>query len=162
MIYIEVDSLCCHVVTRTLAAPLCPAREIVVMMVRTDVNLLGRRIRLPLGTNQATWMVQPLGASDSAVPGPTDTELYAFLKLSPEGWSEVTAAGKLSATESVVLPDAVAAIVPSETLESAPRQQSGYRLEGEQYYADYFSLGPYRGLYALRVGDGLLVRLQSR
>ena len=129
------------------------------MPVRTDLALLGQRIQLPPGVERASWIVLPVGATSSAAPGPTDTQLVAFLKLSPVGWQAV---GPSSRRQTVTLPSAAAGVVPAEALAGATRKGSDYTLDGEAFSADAFNLGSYRGQYAVRIGDGLLVSLQTQ
>ena len=132
------------------------------MPVRTDVDLLRQRIQLPEGVQQATWIVLPVGGTGGAVPGPTDTQLFAFINLTPAGWEAISTSPQPTDHQTVSVPEAAVAILPKDVLSNAQRSGTEYKLGGQTYSAAKFDLGGYRGLYAIRVGDGLLVSLQTQ
>jgi hypothetical protein len=132
--------------------------------VRTDLSLLRTRITVPPGIGAATWTVVAVGTPGSTAPGPTDTRLYAFLQPEPGGGAAMEAAlGPATGSQAAHLPESIAAaILPSTLLVALPQEGDGRRVEGAAYDPTVFNRLPYEGIFAVRLGDGVLVLLQTR
>ena len=131
------------------------------MTVQEDVTELQHRIQLPIPVKAARWGLMPVVRGASGAPGPTDTALYAYLSVEADAWSRLKALPAASKPIPLAA-DVASALLPAAALASLPRDGAGrYLLSGALYDAAPFGLGSYRGLYALRAGDGLLVVLQT-
>ncbi|HEY1294547.1 MAG TPA: hypothetical protein VGJ60_15830 [Chloroflexota bacterium] len=127
--------------------------------------MLGQRIQLPDGIESARWSVVPLGTVGGAAPGPTDTRLYAFLephRAAAANLKTLTPAERQQ-TSATVPPDIARDVLPPEATATLRSEPSGeLLLPGERYDPSAFDRGSYHGVYAVEVGEGLLVCLQTR
>ncbi len=132
--------------------------------VRDDLPLLRTRINLPTTVTGAKWTVQPLGTSTSEVPGPTDTVLYAYLIANDDQPLSFGAQPRQgSPQQSITLPTGVAeAIIPASELNSVVKKPGTYQMHGLAYDPSYFDLGSYRGLFAIKLANGMLVAMQTQ
>lgn len=128
------------------------------MPVFTDVERLAKEIELPPGVSGATWTVVAIGTSATGL-GPTDTQLYALLSLDSTGWQ---ALGPPGAAAEVRIPIKVAeAILPATLRSGLPLHGGELRISGPAYQAEVFENVYYGPVYAVRLGDQLLVCLQT-
>ena len=134
------------------------------MIVRTDLALLESRITVPAGIASAIWTVVALGEPDSTVPGPTDTRLYAFLQPAAGDWAPVESAlGAAGAAHTETLPATIAtAILPPAVLAGLPQTGPDRQVTGPSYDPTALDRNPYHGIFAVRLGAGLLVCLQTQ
>lgn len=132
------------------------------MNVFNDVDRLASRIVLPEGVQSAMWTVIALGAEDGMPPGPTDTRLYAMIKLNDTGWQALASDNSRSEVEELLPKNIAQAILPSDILQQLPEQGDDLRIQGFEYDAEDFNKGSYRGVYAVRVEDYILVCLQTQ
>lgn len=132
------------------------------MNVFNDVDRLNSRISLPEGVQSATWTVIALGVADGMAPGPTDTRLHAMIKLSDVGWQALGSDDNRSKVEELLPKHIAQAILPSDILQQLPEQGDDLRIEGLAYDAEDFNKGSYRGVYAVRREDYILVCLQTQ
>ena len=132
--------------------------------VRDDLPLLRTRINLPATVIGAKWTVLPLGSSTTGVPGPTDTILYAYLTASDDQPLSFGAQPRQgSPQQSITLPTDVAeAIIPANESSNVVKKPGTYQMHGIAYDPSYFELGSYRGLFAIKLNNGMLVALQTR
>jgi hypothetical protein len=127
--------------------------------------LLAERITVPSGIQSARWSVVPLGTVGGAAPGPTDARLYAFLQPHAAAAANVglLAPAAQQQTSASVPPSIARELMPAHVVASLQPDPAGnLLLPGERYDPTPFERGSYHGVYASRVGDGLLVCLQTR
>ena len=131
--------------------------------VRTDAPLLGQRIQLPDGIESARWSVVPLGAVGGLAPGPTDTRLYAYLQPHLAAAASLTSmASDQQPTAAAVPPDIASLLIPADTLATLQSDAAGdLLLPGQRYDPRAFDRGSYHGVFAVQLGDGVLVCLQT-
>lgn len=144
--------------------PTSPSRpqEAPKVTIRTDLEPLGKNMVLPAQVHSARWTVTPVVPPTEGVPGPTDLQLHAFLDLDDASLAQLGAPG---APLTVTLREELAQeLLPAAVLTEARRDQKGkgLRLTGPSFNAQAFSRGAYHGRYALRLGSGVLVSLQTR
>jgi hypothetical protein len=134
-----------------------------VITLQTDINLLSQYITIPEGVKAVDWVVVPLGNAESVVPGPTDTVIYAFVTFKNNNWSSIKGLSVTNLNSSIAeLPEKIAEkIIPATELKKLVRNQDKIRVEGTRYNSNYFNKGAYRGIYAVQIGDGLLICLQT-
>ena len=132
--------------------------------VRDDLSLLRTRITLPDTVTGAKWTVLPLGTPATDVPAPTDTILYAYLTASDDQPLSFGAQPRQGAPQqSITLPTNVAeAIIPANDLTNVVKKPGTYQMHGIAYDPSYFELGSYRGVFAIKLANGMLVALQGQ
>ncbi|GAB4190812.1 MAG: hypothetical protein OHK0022_03950 [Roseiflexaceae bacterium] len=128
------------------------------MPIFTDVDRLGSRINLPAGVTAATWTVVALGSGDSGI-GPTDTQLCALISLDEAGWQALGPAG--APTEVPLSVEVAEAILPPALRSGLPEEGGQLRVSGLAYDAAAFETSLYQPGYAVRLGDQMLVCLQT-
>ncbi|HEU4325752.1 MAG TPA: hypothetical protein VFS21_21610 [Roseiflexaceae bacterium] len=129
------------------------------MPIFTDVNRLGSRISLPAGVTAATWTVVALGSGGSGI-GPTDTRLCGLLTLDDAGWQAVGSSSSQAEVE--LTADVADAILPAELRSMFTQDGNTLRISAPAYNATVFESSLYHPGYAVRLGDQLLVCLQTR
>lgn len=134
-----------------------------VITLQTDISLLSQYITIPEGVKAVDWVVVPLGNTQTVVPGPTDTVIYAFVTFKNNNWSSVKGLSVTNLNTSITeLPEKIAQkIIPTTELKKLARKEDKIRVEGTHYNPTYFNKGAYRGIYAVQIGDGLLICLQT-
>ncbi|BCL38455.1 hypothetical protein [Nostoc sp. MS1] len=139
-----------------------PAIKPTEIQVKTDLATLKNRINLPQHISSAQWIVLPVGIANNNVPGPTDTVLYAVLKSS-SNWSSLPQAKPSSTDQEIVrVPIPVAQKLFSPNVLKNFTQSDGYvRFTGKLYDSSFFDRSGYSGIYAILIGNSLLVCLQS-
>lgn len=129
------------------------------MPIFTDIDRLGSRISLPTGVTAATWTVIALGSGGSGI-GPTDTQLYALISLDDTGWQTL---GQPGTPTEVALPIGVAeAVLPPALRDTLTEQDGQLQVSGQAYDPTRFESSLYQPSYAVRLGQQLLVCLQTR
>ncbi|OBQ24581.1 MAG: hypothetical protein AN488_00015 [Anabaena sp. WA113] len=130
---------------------------------KTDISLLSQYITIPEGVKAVAWVVVPLGNAESIVPGLTDTVIYAFVNFKNNNWSSIKELSVTNLNTSITeLPEKIAQkIIPTRELKKLARKKDNIRVEGTRYNPTYFNKGVYRGIYAVQIGDGLLISLQT-
>ena len=134
-----------------------------VITLQTDISLLSQYITIPEGVKAVAWVVVPLGNAESIVPGLTDTVIYAFVNFKNNNWSSIKELSVTNLNTSITeLPEKIAQkIIPTRELKKLARKKDNIRVEGTRYNPTYFNKGVYRGIYAVQIGDGLLISLQT-
>lgn len=148
----------------TAPAPSIQPQAQPTVVIRTDATLLAQRIRLPDGLQSVAWTVIPLGKVGGAAPGPTDTRLYAFLRPLniAVANSRPLAPGEQQQTEATIPREIARSLLPTDTVAGLLGSvDEPLQLSGTRYDPGAFARGSYFGLYAMQLGDGLLVCLQS-
>jgi hypothetical protein len=134
-----------------------PANPRAGMAVSRDATRLRDYLRLPAHPVAVRWIVRPRGVAGMA-PGPTDTTLYAHVRLDADGWRKLAplATGKAARLS---LP-AEAAPLRMDPGPATP--DPGAELVGDGYDAGKIGTYWYPDGVALRQGDGLWIALGSR
>ncbi|MFN7972076.1 MAG: hypothetical protein U0166_06950 [Acidobacteriota bacterium] len=129
------------------------------VVVQTDLPGLQKIIRLPEGAISTRFALVATGAANPRVPGPTDYQLFAFVRvfgLDGEGASMVL--GKPLPERSVTVPEDVARALLREDAQAGLRFEHGEaRIEGDCYDPARFAKPPYRASFAVFVDGGLLL-----
>jgi hypothetical protein len=121
----------------------------------TDVDELGKRVRLPVRPTAAMWEATLLGDADPAVPGPTDTAPTAVLTFRDEDVAKLLAeAGRQPR------PGYAATVTPRDWFPAQVRRALGgeeasdgsYRLR-DVYDARPFGLPPFNHGFIGRIGE---------
>lgn len=129
------------------------------LVVRTDLGRLAQLVPLPAGASEARWVVRARGVP-SIAPGPTDTELVAFVVYPEARWAQLeTDLGGARGIEALQLDDSIArAVLPTAVYATSAAQGDRRRLRGDHYELPTGpSAGNYRGTGALRIGAALVV-----
>src|SRR5947209_19798290 len=82
--------------------------------VRGDLALLRERLAVPAQVKSAIWVVIARGVSGGDAPGPTDTELWAFVAPAPGELAALAAGGRL-----LVPAEVARALLPADALAGA-------------------------------------------
>ena len=107
----------------------------------------------------------PLGNVGGAAPGPTDTRLYAFLQPHAAAAANLRllTPAEQQQTSATVPPTLAHDLLPAQVAATLQPDPAGdVHVPGERYDPTAFDRGAYYGVYAVQVGDGLLVCLQTR
>lgn len=125
---------------------------------KTDLVRLAELIHLPRGVEDGKWTVRPIRPGGSRVPGPTDTILLAYLKLSADGWKELT----LGESKAVDLRTQDArALMPQSLLEGQNLEAETVQISCRQVKVDLAKAWDAQ-VSANRCGDGLLAVFRSK
>jgi len=127
--------------------------------ISNDISELGKWISLPKDITSVNWLVQPVVSKFGAVPGPSDTRLYAILAL-PKSAVNLLPIAPYQTT--VRLPVILAqTLIPDQTLSTLKVDGDWVVLTETNYDASLFQRMPYHGVYAIQVGEYVLVCLQT-
>ncbi len=126
--------------------------------VHTDADELAERILLPEGVLTVKWIVSAVGSSSSAVPGPTDTTLVAYLTLSADAWKRLSVSGE---EPTKLRTEHARALLPLRLLEGNQAGGDFVELSCRKVNAD-LAKSWYVQLHAVRCGDGLLSVFRSK
>jgi hypothetical protein len=146
-------------------APPAPARrEGNPMTVQTDLQKLRMRVSLPPGDFPCRFVTVPVVEGGGAfLPGPTDTQTYAFVVLDEQGWDQLATPGSQPAPKTVTLRAAVArAILPAAAIAGVREDDQGrIAITGSAVPREPLDRSSQRVTFAIKVASGLLVGLHS-
>lgn len=136
-----------------------PIQEEAEMMVKTDLALLSSRVTLPANAAEARWMALPRGTTAATAPGPTDTEIYAWVRFS-NGEADLAALPPAKSARPIGVPTAVAqALLPEPLFASLRVDARGWVwVDGGAREPSSLGTSLYQPVFAVWVGDGLLAR----